>query len=243
MTTVMLRYWYVNRSALEVIMPKNRIGVWLFAGGGVVTLLSVTLGNSMQAELRSLPVDTLMQQHGLVSLKFLAFAFGLPLGIELSLLGALMGSENSPGRFWFFLSVGVAAVSAASLVPALWGRQLSSMFFGTGGYSIMLLVLGSIWYWGLYRARLPQASRLAVDLQGMGHLCFAIAAWNICGAATMPSFALEPDIMLAMGSQAFAVGQMKAIMALFIFGWLFTLLGLRLAGKHSAIDHESAEAG
>ena len=59
----------------------------------------------------------------------------------------------------------------------------------------------------------------------------------------MPSFGLEPNIMLAMGSQAFAVGQMKAIMALFMLGWIFPLLGLRLAGKRSAIDHESVEAG
>jgi hypothetical protein len=201
------------------------------------------LGNAMQEELRSLPVDTLMQQHGPASLKYLAFAFGFPLGIGVSLLGALTGSESGTGRYWIVLCAVLLAASAASLVPALWGRQLSSIFFGNGGYIIMVLVLASIWYWGRYRARMPQAQRSAVDLQGIGYLFFAVAVWNICGAATMPSFALEPDMMLAMESQAFAIGQMKAIMVLFILGWIFTLLGLRLAGRQRVIDSESTEPG
>lgn len=203
----------------------------LFAVGAMITLASVIIGNTMQAELGSVPVDALMQQHGPASLKFLAFAFGFPLGLCICLVAALAGSEIKPGRFWLILVIAVPAVSAASLVPALWGRQLSAAFFGSGGYVIMLLVLASIWYWGRYRARTPQAARLGVDLQGMGYLCFSIGVWNICGAATMPSFALEPERMLAMKSQAFAIGQMKAIMVLFVLGWLFTLLGLRLGAR------------
>lgn len=224
-------------------MAINHKGLWLFAGGALMAVMSVILGNSLQAELRNLPIDALMQQQGSTSLKFLAFAFGFPLGIGLSLLGALTGSGTGRGRFLFFLCVALVATSAASLVPMLWGRQLNAMFFGNGGYSIMLLVLGSIWYWGHYRARLPQSARLAVDLQGMGYLCFAIGVWNICGAATMPSFALEPSKMLMMESQAFAIGQMKAIMVLFILGWIFTLLGLRLASRHGLTDSVPAEPG
>ena len=220
----------------------NRKGLWMFAVGALVTLTSVIIGNSLQAELRNVPVDALMQQHDPASVKFLAFAFGFPLGLGISLIGALTGSETRVGRFWLFLCVVLLAASAASLVPALWGRQLSATFFGNGGYGIMLLVLGCIWYWGRYRARSPQAARLAVDLQGIGYLCFAIGVWNICGTATMPSFALEPDKMLALESQAFAIGQMKAVMALFILGWLFTLLGLRLGANQRVADSESAEA-
>lgn len=209
-------------------MLMKHKGLWLFAAGAFMAMASVLLGNSMQAELGNMPVDTLMQQHDPVSLKFLLFAFGFPLGLGVSFLGALTGSGTTRAQFWLFLCVVLVATSAASLVPALWGRQLSAMFFGNGGYGIMLLVLACIWYWGRYRARSPQAARIVVDLQGMGYLCFAIGVWNICGAATMPSFALEPDKMLALGSQSFAIGQMKAIMVLFILGWVFTLLSLRL---------------
>jgi hypothetical protein len=194
-------------------------------------LLSVFLGNSMQVDLRSIPLDTIIQQRDSTSLKFLVFAFGFPAGLGLSLLGALIGSEPGSGRIWIFLFVSLSAASAAFLVPLVFGRDLSPLFFGNAGYIMMLLILASVWYWGRYRARLPQSGRLSVDLQGMGYFCFAVAAWNICGAATMPSFALEPKTMLAMESQAFAIGLMKAIMILFLFGWIFTLLGWRLAVK------------
>ena len=208
----------------------NRAGIVLFTAGALIAVTSVLLGNAMQEELRSIPVNALMRQHGPTSLKFLAFAYGFPLGIGISLLGALTSSEFGTRRYWFVLCAVLLATSSASLIPALWGRQLSALFFGNGGYIMMLLMLASIWYWGQYRARAPQSQHSAIDLLGIGYLCFAFAAWNICGAATMPSFALEPDMMLAMGSQAFAIGQMKAIMVLFILGWIFTLLGLRLAG-------------
>jgi hypothetical protein len=64
-----------------------------------MAMSSVILANSMQTELRSQPIDTLMLHHDATSLKFLAFAFGFPLGIGLSLLGSLAGSETTRGRW------------------------------------------------------------------------------------------------------------------------------------------------
>ncbi len=157
--------------------------------------------------------------------RFLGFAFGVPLGIGISVLGLLSRSGASARRMLISMGVLLAGVLAAGLVPEIWGRELHTRFFGMGGYSIILLVFGVIWFWGRYRAALTRAARNGADLQGIGYLCFALAAWNLCGAATMPSFALEPEMMLAMGSQAFAIGQMKTVMVLFVLGWLSTLLG------------------
>jgi len=64
-----------------------------------MAMASVLLGNSMQAELGNMPVDTLMLQHDPVSLKFLLFAFGFPLGLGVSLLGALTGSGTTRGQY------------------------------------------------------------------------------------------------------------------------------------------------
>ena len=72
---------------------------------------------------------------------------------------------------------------------------------------------------------------MGADLQGAGYLCFAISAWNLCGIGGMPSFALEPTRMLALGSRSFAVGQMKVVMALLVLGWFFTALGYRKARR------------
>jgi len=203
----------------------KRIGVWWFVAGALLAWGSVLLGNSLQAELRTLPLAQLMQEPGLEALRVLGFAFGLPLGLGLSVLGALLGSESSPRRLLAWMGVILVLVPAALLAPGLWGRESSAGFFGIGGSGILLLVLGLIWLWGRYRARVLPQVRTGVDLQGMGYLCFALAAWNLCGAAAMPGFALEPERMMAMGSQTFAVGQMKTVMSLFLLGWLVSLLG------------------
>ncbi|MDJ0805372.1 MAG: hypothetical protein QNJ78_00920 [Gammaproteobacteria bacterium] len=214
----------------------GRKGDWLYLSGVLLALGSVLLGNSLQSELRTLPIEQLMLARGPESLRVLGFAFGFPLGIGLSILGALLGSESSLRRLLLFTGMVTSAVLAAILVPGLFGRELGDGYFGTGGYLIMALVLGLIWLWGRYRTTVARAVRNGVDLQGMGYLCFALAAWNLCGAATMPSFGLEPEMMLTMGSQAFAIGQMKSIMALFVLGWLCSLLGwwITLRGAKSA---------
>ena len=212
-------------------MSTNKAGTVLFAAGAVLAFVSVFLGNSLQQELRVLPVDALMRQLDDTSIRFLVFAFGFPLGVGISAVGALTGGGADRGRVWLFVFIVFVIVTAAVFVPLLWARDLSAQFFGIGGYLILLLVLGSVWFWGRYRSLLPQPERVAVDLQGMGYLCFAAAVWNVCGFATMPSFALEPEKMLEMGSQAFAIGQMKTIMALFVLGWIFTLTGLYVATR------------
>lgn len=200
-------------------------GIWLFGTGALLALISVALGNSLQSDLRVLPVERLMQESGVEALRLLGFAFGFPLGIGISVLGVVMRSGASARRILMTIGVLLAGVLSAGLVPQVWGRELHTHFFGMGGYSIMLLCFGVVWFWGRYRTGLTGGARNGADLQGIGYLCFALAAWNLCGAATMPSFALEPEMMLAMESQAFAIGQMKTVMVLFVLGWLCTLLG------------------
>ena len=50
-------------------------------------------------------------------------------------------------------------------------------------------------------------------------------------AITALSFAVYPEKMIALNAIPFAVGQLKAVMALFILGWIFTVLGLRRAAQ------------
>jgi hypothetical protein len=206
----------------------NNKGTWLYLGGALLAVISVILGNALQGELRTLPMDQVVQQRDLTTLKFLGFAFGFPLGIGLTVIGSLLRSETSASRLFLFLAPVIATVVAALVVPSLAGRELDGWFFATGGYLILVMVLGLVWLWGQYRSGLQPKYRGAADLQGLGYLCFALAAWNLCGAATMPSFLLEPVMLATMNSLAFATGQMKTVMALFVLGWLFSLIGLWL---------------
>ena len=86
---------------------------------------------------------------------------------------------------------------------------------------MFLLTLG---LWGRYRASLPPQARSASDLQAVGYFCFALAAWNSCGVGGMPGFALYPDRMQQLETHFIAVVNLKAAMAFFVLGWLFTFL-------------------
>lgn len=210
----------------------NAPGMIIFAVGAGLMIAAVWLGYGMQPEVAKLGMDAYMARSGLMgSLGFVLFAFGFPLGVGLVAIGAMRGSGTPWRRLAWFAVLVLGGVTAAVVVPLVFGRSLGGAFFGTGGIAILILVLATTWFWGAGRARLPQGARLATDLKGGGYVCFAIAAWNLCGVGDMPSFALSPEIMMDVGSRPFAVGQMKAIMALLTVGWGLTAIGHRMALK------------
>ena len=207
-------------------MKSKRTGIILYISATIILLTSLMIGNGLQADLRSFKLDEFASEYGPVGqLRLLFFAFGFPFGLGLALIGVTLYGGSSRKNLVAIILVSILVTLTAGLIPTFFGRSLSAIYFGTGGYSILLLYLLSIWYWGQYRQRASAKHRHALDLQGMGYLCFAIAIWNLCGAATMPSFSLEPEMMMQMNAQPFAIGQMKSIMALFIIGWVFTLAG------------------
>lgn len=208
----------------------NPSGLIMFAVGAGLMIAAVALGYGIQPDVAKLGMEAYHEQSGVMgSARFVLFTFGFPLGVGIVAIGALRGGGTPWRRLVWFGALVVCGVSAAVLVPLLFGRSLGGAFFGTGGILILVLVLVTTWFWGARRAKLPQGARTSADLQGGGYVCFAMAAWNLCGVGDMPSFALAPDTMLAVGSQPFAVGQMKAIMALLVLGWALTALAYRKA--------------
>jgi hypothetical protein len=208
----------------------NPSGFLIFAAGAALMIAAVALGYGIQPEVAELGMDAYRARSGAAgSLSFVLFAFGFPLGVGVVAIGAARGSGTSWPRLAWFAALVMGAVSTAVLVPLVFGRSLGGGFFGAGGILILVLVLATAWFWGADRARMPAGSRTPADLKGGGYVCFAMAAWNLCGVGDMPSFALSPETMLAVGSQPFAVGQMKAIMALLVIGWALTAIGHRLA--------------
>lgn len=140
-------------------------------------------------------------------------------------------SRSLTGRIWPFALLAIPGIALVILVPMLFGRGMSASYFGIGGVSILVLSAATIYYWGVYRARQPASRHAALDLQAIGYFCFSLAAWNSCGFGSVPSFALFPEQMIALGSRDFAVGQLKSIMAFFVLGWLFTMLGFFKASR------------
>ena len=218
-------------------MANNRAGVLIFFTGLVVMAGSAVMGEVLQSELYAIGIDGFRQAHGTAGMiSALAFFFSFPVGLVICLMGAVNMRRSLGGNIWSYALLAIPGVALVVLVPWLFGRELGDNYFGAGGIAILLLVAATIYYWGSFRARQPASRHAALDLQAIGYLCFALAAWNSCGFGSVPSFALFPDKMIALGTRAFAIGQLKSIMAFFVLGWLFTTLGFLKASRSAPRD-------
>ena len=213
-------------------MPNRRAGVLIFFVGLALMALSAVMGKVLQSRFFEVGMTGFQQDHGLAGMVLaMAFFFSFPVGLVICLMGAVTMSRSLTGRIWPFALLAIPGIAVVILVPMVFGRGLSASYFGIGGVSILMLSAATIYYWGVYRSRQPGSRHAALDLQAIGYLCFALAAWNICGFGSVPSFALFPEKMIALGSRDFAVGQLKSIMAFFVLGWLFTMLGFFKASR------------
>jgi hypothetical protein len=213
-------------------MSNKRAGVLVFFAGLTVMTLSAVMGKVLQSRLFEVGITGFQQDHGIAGMVLaMVFFFSFPAGLVICLMGAVTMSKSLTGRVWPFALLAIPGVAVVILVPMVFGRELSPSYFGIGGVSILVLSAATIYYWGSYRSRQPGSRHAALDLQAIGYLCFALAAWNSCGFGSVPSFALFPEKMIALGSRDFAVGQLKSIMAFFVLGWLFTMLGFFKASR------------
>jgi len=213
-------------------MNTQRLGIIVYLAGLAIMIGDVIYGKLIQTEVAALGLAGMQARHGDAGgLKLLLFAFAFPLGVGISLLGAALFGGTANSRAGRIGGIALLLVLVPILTPGIFGSQHSPNYFGYGGMSILVLVAAAMWYWGRYRLRLSDVMRPAADWQGLGYLAFALAAWNLCGFSGMPSFAVYPEKMIALNAIPFAVGQLKAVMALFIIGWIFTALGLRRAAQ------------
>lgn len=213
-------------------MTMQRLGIGIYIIGLVLMVGDVIYGKQIQSEVAMLGFVGIQAKYGDSGLfKLLLFAFSFALGVGLSLLGAALLGGTANSRSGRIGAIALLLVLVPILVPGIFSTQHSPSYFGYGGMAILVLVAASFWFWGQYRLRLTGPMRAAADLQGLGLLAFALAAWNLCGFAGMPGFAIYPEKMLALTAVPFAVGQLKAVMALFVLGWVFSALGFYQAAR------------
>ncbi|MEA3412376.1 MAG: hypothetical protein U9R74_12675 [Pseudomonadota bacterium] len=194
-------------------------GVILFVVGLVLMVAALLLGSFVSPELSSTGFSELMAaSSNMEKVAFFFFAFGFPAGLVIVALGArLIGN----GRVTLVsAALGSLVALSALLTPLLFGRETGGYYFGIGGVTIMISAVTALWFWGQIRTRIPSAATSAWDLVAAGGVCLAVAAWNLCGAAAMPSFLLFPEQSIALRTRPFAVGQLKSVMAMLVLGWI-----------------------
>lgn len=207
-------------------------GRGLWALGLALVAVAIGAGRVIEDRLRATGMPDLGSgTPDLADLAPLLFAFAFPLGLALCATAALrQGPDRTGALSWLrFAPVALVAVIAPVLVPTLLGREMISLHFGVGGIVITLSTLVSFWAVGRLRAVAPRTLILSLDLALAGLVCLAAAAWNLCGSAAMPSFLLMPERMEALGTLPFAIGQMKAVLALLALGWLLLMGAAALA--------------
>jgi hypothetical protein len=212
--------------------PARRAALALWLAGALIMAAAMGLGMYSEDRLQSSPLGAAAPRISALgrAAPFL-FAFGFPLGLVLAALAARVPLSGGPAGRWGPVAGAALLVAAPVLVPVLAGRGPSRLFFGTGGTLIALCASVAFLYLGRLRRTLAAPARGAIDLLVWGLCCFAVAAWNLCGVAAMPSHLLDPERVLALGTLPFALGQTKAVMALLATGWVLILLAARRAAR------------
>jgi len=216
---------------------KSRI---LFYTGIILMISTVVLGEFIQDSVKTLGMKAYMDA-GPEENKFfmLFFAFGFPLGVGLIMVASIMSGLGSKTTIRWFVAAATTGVLLTFLIHGVLGTSHSPVYFGLGGVTIMVLIIAYAWYWSAYRTGLEDKLRRASDFQAMGYLSFALAAWNLCGVGSIPGMAMYPEKMLTFEPRFFAVAQLKVVMAFFVLGWLFTVIGVKqFVTASKTVNHE-----
>jgi len=200
----------------------------LFTAGIFFMISTTVLGKFIQKDVEALGMQGYMNAGPEINkLIMLFFSFGFPLGVGLVMTASILLGQGSKTTVRWFLFATFAGVVITLLIHSVLGPTHSPAYFGIGGVTIMSLIIALAWYWSVYRAGLDAKYHRASDFQAIGYLCFALAAWNLCGVGSIPGMALYPEKMLTLEPRFFAVAQMKTVMAFFVLGWIFTVIGIR----------------
>ena len=196
-------------------MRKQKVGLALFWIAVIWAILwgviaSVLLGSSF----RNLTMDEVNQtMWATTGPWYFLWAFGVPLAALVAGIGLLLYSGAKGLTIWkcgigIFLGIIISLASGLlNHIPPL---------FGIGGTLILLFFIGILWLWAKERMALKDASTTVADLKLVGYVFMLIAAWFICGIASIPFMkALEGE----------APSTPLHVMVFLVLGWFFLFLG------------------
>lgn len=205
-------------------------GALMVVGGLLFILGAPAVIWLLRAELADLGPRVLMTLwYGAGGLVLLYFTAGLPLGAILLAAGGarLYPAAERAGRVLLPL-LGIQLVFFTfHAIRLMLDWSIPFLLFALLGCLFVILFLALVWVWARGRPSLePQRQRVA-DLQLGAGLCFFSAAWQACGLAGAPGFAMYPEIVQKLGNQSFVAGQALAVQVFIVLGFAFLLLAMR----------------
>jgi len=145
---------------------------------------------------------------------FRIWAFAVPLGSLLAVIGALLYVKANRVFIW---TLGVVfPVIVVTTIMVYSTRYYPGGFYGVGGGLILLFFFSLVWLWMKKYEGQDQQERIAGSLKLIGYLFWINASWYLCGdTAKLHLKAFE-------GS---SVPSPTETMVFLVLGWFFVALG------------------
>ena len=219
-----------HKSAKTSIFHTRWTGLLLVASGCLLILSApalIWLFRDRLAEVGPSVFKTLW--YGAGGLALLDFTAGLPLGAILVAMGGvhLTGASRGTRRILLPLLGIYLIYFVYHSLSAFRYTSVPFPLFAIFGCLLIALFLSLVWVWVRRRSGLQSEHQRAADLQMGGALCFFTAAWQACGMAGAPGFAIYPELAGKLGNQSFLVGQVLAIQVFTCLGFVLLLIGMR----------------
>jgi len=200
---------------------KNKTGIGIFIAGIVIILTGQFLGLQVESRIHEVGIQRFISVD--MNL-FRSYYLSYPLGIIIAVIGVLY-SRIETSRLLLYLIIGLVSLTVYDQAHLVAGTYPNPIFFGIGGGSITLILLGLIWCWAKNRDELGENTKTAADLQMLGYIFLAFASWTVCGIGGVPGYALYPAKMLQFQTLPILFSLLAKVMIFFILGWFFILLG------------------
>ena len=141
------------------------------------------------------------------------WGLGVPLAAVAACVGILLHSGAKGSTVWK-CGIGVLLGIIAAMAAVYLGYI--PLLFGIGGTLILLFFIKILWLWAKERAALEGASTAAADLKLVGYVFMLVAAWFICGMASLP-------FMKAL--ESLPLSSPMHVLVFLVLGWFFLFLG------------------
>lgn len=191
----------------------------------IIVIFLFVLGDSLAPEIKQLGLTAYLKQSGWQGGLFIfGFVFAFPVALLLIVLSGLLNGVSN----WKYLFTLFHVVLLGALLVVVWpfiaGRENSVSYFGFSGGLLLVLIYSVGWFWAQQRRTCDPNQQKVIDLRGSAYFFFALATWNMCGAAGMPGYALYPERSLELNAYPFIIGQVKVVMLYLVLAWLSLLL-------------------